>query len=211
MINQWSDYWRSYSYRDSFIKRLLSRINVWILIAILLIGVVGLTGYSVKTGNYVKVLEKNVTSLQEQLEICAEQTEITSTDLETCNANLQSKITALAVCQNQQSTLGDSLSECQNNLNTCEADYDTLQADYDDLQDNLNKCKSDLSTRTSEKNSLQNNYNAMKSNYINDYVKYYCCEHFKVENTTYTYYKFDNNDITCYNTTNVSGSTQFSC
>jgi uncharacterized protein HemX len=183
MINKWTGYRRNYSYGDSFIKRLLSTINVWVLVAILLIVAVGLTGYSIKTGGYVKILERNVTSLQDQLKACSEQTEITNTDLETCNSNLQNKITALTTCQNKQSDLGDSLSECQNDLNICGADYDALQEDYDSLQEKLDGCKSDLSNMS----IWESKYNSMSVNYAGDK----CCP------LNNTYYTISNNQVLC--------------
>lgn len=207
MFRQWKDYWNSYN-----IANPLSRfMNVWVLVTLLLILVIGLTGFSIKTGNYVKTLEANVTSLQSRLASCNEAKIQSNYDLETCNVNLQNKITSLNSCQTQQSVLSDRLSECNTDLNVCEANYDELKVDYDDVSDKYDNCKSDLNTRTTERDAQQRRADSLQQNYINDYVKDWCCLNFKNTTTSYTYYTLSNNDISCYNNPNVPGAQSYPC
>jgi len=199
MIAQWKNYWYSYRHTNPISKVM----NIWVLVTLLLILIVGLTGYSIKTGNYVKSLETNMTNLQMNYDNCIKTRDQFSSDLETCNTNLQTKVSTLSSCRTEIDILGDNLSECKNDLNTC-------QADYDDAINKYNECKDDLSSVKSEKNNLQSNFDQLKSNYINDYVRDWCCLNFKAENTSKTYYTFSGNDITCHNT-NVSGAAEFNC
>ncbi|MEM5777682.1 MAG: hypothetical protein QXJ06_04535 [Candidatus Aenigmatarchaeota archaeon] len=206
LLRQWKNYWGMYSSNNP-LSRLM---NVWVLVTLLIILVIGLTGVSIKTGNYAKVLENNVTSLKAELTNCINAKDQYNSDLETCNINLQNKVSSLTSCQTDRNNLNDKLSICTRDLTKCEDNYDDLNAKYQKLSDNYDKCRDDLSQRTSERNSLQANFDQLKSNYINDFVGNFCCLKFKNTNTSKTYYIFANNDITCFNTT-VSGASEYSC
>ncbi|MEM5799614.1 MAG: hypothetical protein QXZ43_03030 [Candidatus Aenigmatarchaeota archaeon] len=207
LLRQWKNYWGIYSSDNNPLSKL---INLWVLVTLLLILVIGLTGVSIKTGNYAKVLENNITNLKTDLVNCINAKDQYNSDLETCNINLQNKVSSLTTCQTDRNNLNDKLNICTKDLTKCEDRYDDLNSKYQSLSDNYDKCKNDLSQRTSEKNSLQSNYDQLKVNYISDFVGNFCCLKFKNTNTSKTYYIFANNDITCFNTT-VSGASEYSC
>lgn len=206
MLRQWKDYWNSYS--GNHISKI---INVWVLVTLLLILVIGLTGLSIKTGNYVKVLESNIVSIKSELDECTKIKTETNYDLDTCSLNLQDKINSLNSCQNQQNILSDKLSECNKNLDSCENNYDNLRMDYDNIKNKYDDCADDLNKAINERNSQQNRADSLQQNYINDYVRDWCCFKFKNTNTSKTYYSLVNNDITCYNTSIPNLTNEFSC
>ncbi len=206
MLRQWKNYWGMYSSNNP-ISRLM---NVWVLVTLLVLLVIGLTGISIKTGNYAKILESNVTSLKADLSNCLNAKDQYNSDLETCNINLQNKVSSLTSCQTDRNNLNDKLTMCTRDLTSCEDKYDNLDGKYQKLSDDYDKCKSDLDKRTSERNSLQSGFDQLKANYISDFVGNYCCLKFKNTNTSKTYYVFANNDITCFNTT-VDGAAEYSC
>ncbi len=206
MFRQWKDYWSLYSGAHP-ISRIM---NIWVLVTLLLILTIGITGFSIKTGNYVKVLETNVTYLQSELKTCTDAKIEASYDLDTCSINLQNKITALNSCQAQQNVLSGKLSECDDDLDDCESKYTNLKSDYDYVKDKYDVCKSDLNTRTNERNAQQNRADRLQQNYINDYVKDWCCLNYK-NATSYTHYTMVDDNISCYNTSNVTGAIPFQC
>jgi hypothetical protein len=206
MLRQWKNYWAMYSSSNP-LSRLM---NVWVLVTVLILLVIGLTGVSIKTGNYVKVLEANITSLQSDLANCVNAKNQYTSDLETCNANLQNKVSSLTNCQTERNNLSEKLNICTKDLTKCEDRYDELNAKFQKKSDDLDKCIDDLRKANNDKNSLQASFDQLKANYISDYVGGYCCLKFKNTNTSKTYYILANNDITCFNTT-VSGATEFSC
>ena len=206
MLRQWKNYWGMYSSSNP-LSRLM---NVWVLVTLLILLVIGLTGVSIKTGNYAKVLEANVTALQTDLSACLNAKNQYNSDLETCNMNLQNKVSSLTSCQTDRNNLSDKLSVCTRDLTKCEDNYDELNIKFQKKSDDLDKCEDDLDRAKSDKNSLQSSFDQLKANYISDYVGSYCCIKFKNTNTSKTYYILANNDITCFNTT-VSGASEFSC
>lgn len=206
MIQQWKNYWRNYSTPNPLSKLM----NVWVLVTLLILLVVGLSGYSIKTGNYVKVLETNVTTLQSDLSNCLNMRDQYNSDLETCNINLQNKISSLTNCQTERNNLDSKLNICTRDLTKCEDNYDELNEKYQSLSDKYDDCKDDLERATRDKNNLQSNFDQLKANYISDYVGSFCCLRFKNTNTSKTYYIFANNDIVCFNTS-TSGAIEYSC
>lgn len=203
MICQWKNYWRSYNTQNPLI-------NIWVLVTVLILLVVGLTGVSIKTGKYVKILESNVTTLKSELSNCLTAQEQSNADLETCSLNLQGKISSLTSCQTERNNLNDKLTICTKDLTKCEDNYDELKIKYSQLKDDYDECKDDLRNSERDKNNLQSSFEQLKLNYINDYVGGFCCLKFKNTNTSKTYYIFSNNDITCFNTT-FSGAIEYSC
>jgi chromosome segregation ATPase len=105
---------------------------------------IGLTGVSIKTGNYAKVLEANVTTLQADLSNCLNAKNQYNSDLETCNMNLQNKVSSLTICQTDRNNLSDKLSVCTRDLTKCEDNYDDLNIKFQKKSEDLDKCKDDL-------------------------------------------------------------------
>ncbi len=188
----WNNYWRGYN-RFSFFQ---FSFNWKVVIAVLVvISVVALSVVGYKTGSYIKTLEQNKTNLESEIAN-------TSTALNSCIENLEIKTASSNSCQKQLSTTGDSLSSCQNELNMCQSDYDDLTYQLTDLYVQLDNCEAALSSAQ----GAQSNFDSMKVNYAKDY----CCTKNNVQSGQTTYYKLENNKITCY-TSASSGTTSITC
>lgn len=213
MLNrQWKDYWNSYGTNP--ISKLM---NVWVFVTLLLILVIGLSGFSLKTGNYAKILENNVSSLQSQFNECINREKQAGSDLDTCSLNLQAKVNLLTTCQSDKVKVNDNYNECKSDLSSYQSNYADIQSKYDSARDDYDHCSSSLTTANSDKsslqtslNNLQSNFDQLKSNYLNDYLTGYCCVSMKNTTTSKTYYVFANNDLTCSKGA-TSGSIEFSC
>ncbi|MBU5690277.1 MAG: hypothetical protein QXM68_00065 [Candidatus Aenigmatarchaeota archaeon] len=206
MLRQWKNYWGMYS-SDNPISRFM---NVWVLVTALILLIIGLVGVSVKTGNYAKVLENNVTVLSSNLQNCLNDKQQFNSDLETCNLNLQNKVSSLNSCQTDRTNLDSKLTICTRDLAKCEDQYSDLESKYSSTADKYDKCKDELNKVTNDRNNIQSNFDQLKSNYITNYVRDFCCLRFRNTTTSKTYYTFSNNIVACFNNS-VSGSTEFSC
>jgi len=199
-MGQWNDYWGKYGKGSIFSRFSLNSKTV--IIALITLSLLAISVLGIRTGGYIRTLEQNKTNLENELFLCNEQYSNTTTALNVCNKNLNSKTSAYTNCQSQLSTTTDSLSSCQNELNMCQADFDDLSFSITDLSVQLSRCQADLSAASSS----QSNYDAMKINYAKDY----CCIKNNVSSGQTTYYKLENNKITCF-TNSTSGTTAITC
>jgi hypothetical protein len=182
--------WGKNSWSTGYNRWNIPNINKSLIISLILIIIIGILSYlNFTTGSYVKILEVNKTSLENQLKTCSNQTQCLtanltacSINLETCNDNLSSKSISLINCENEKNSVSDSLSNCNSDLNRCESSRNSYSSDLDACGNDLDNCRDD-------KVDLRNNY-----------AKDYCCLMNK------THYSISNNDITC-----TDSGTSISC
>jgi hypothetical protein len=182
--------------------------NKSLLLALILITVIGGLSYvNYINGNYIAILEKNKTNVENHLSECRNQTQSLSSELKTCNTNfgickdtLLNKSMSLSICENEKMNLNISLSTCNDNLGICEDelhdfylflsernlnDLGDLRMYINDLKDEKNDCENDLDTCSNDKYTL-----------ISNYAKDYCCL-LNQSLGTITHYSISNNRITC--------------
>jgi len=208
-INQWkTDYGHDYRLGIPSVNR------TFLIFLILLISIGILSYFNFSTGNYAAILEKNITTIKNDLSTCKNQTKILSSDLTTCNADLDtcdedlsSKSSLLTECVDDKRSFSDSLSTCEDDLNDCENSVKSFrdfcsEEGFDSLDDLINyindlregesECEDDLDECRDEKSNCQNNYDTLKENYAEDY----CCLLNQTEGDI-THYSISNNEINC--------------
>ena len=219
----WDDYWKKFKVRET---RFEFEVNRWILISLLLvIAVIALAYFNIRTGSYLRLVEKNTTEILNNLSLCYSEKESLALDLETCNSNLESKSLALTNCQREKNRISESLSECEDDLDSCKDDYKLIEESYDtckddleefedflddnnlddvdDLRDKWRDMKSDLSDCQNDLSSCQDDLGDCNNNYtdlLNNYAKGYCC----LLNQTFgniTSYRVSDNKVVCTNST----------
>ena len=184
-----------------------------IIILLLITVIIVISYFNFSSGNYLKVLEKNMTSLKTSLEGCKNEISSLKNDLNVCNQDLNT-------CEDNLDSKTQLLISCQSVSGECENKYMSLQSNYTRCEEELNDFKdfldeknlddlSDLRERWSNLNNdldecLNNlgDYNELKNNYVH----YKCC----VANTTvYQSYDVNNNEVYCRN--NTSGEFTLTC
>lgn len=215
----WDNYWNKFKKPGEFSFR-RPEINRWALISILLtVTVAALVYFNVKTGSYIKILEKNKTELLSNLTLCYSERESLTSDLEACNSNLESKSSALMKCQGEKNELDKSLDECEtdyelmrDSYNDCKDELDEfkdflddnnldnideLRDKWDDMKSDLSDCQSNLSNCQNDLDTCETDYEELLANYASDY----CCL-LNQTSGNITSYKIDDNRVVCTNSTN---------
>jgi DNA repair exonuclease SbcCD ATPase subunit len=157
-----------------------------------------------KSGNYVKVLEQNITSLKSQTSECGNETEELTSNLNSCDTELESKATSLDTCNNEKEKSDSLLQGCEDELSSCYKTAENKDNLYSTCQDSLNSLQNDLNNLRNNRNDCEDSLADANSNYnslAGNYAKSKCCPLNK------TYYSISGNNIVCQD----SNGTSISC
>jgi len=205
------DKW-STKYSDKYSVRKIHRLSIkrpnisklFFVLIFLTIALFALCYLNFESGNYARVLEKNITSLKSHMGECGNETEELTSNLNSCDAELESKATSLDTCKNEKEKSDSLLVGCEDELSSCYKTAENKDNLYSTCQDSLNNLQNDINSLRNNRNDCEDSLSNAMSDYdslAENYAESKCCPLNK------TYYTVSGNNVVCQD----FGGTSISC